>query len=59
MKNLRVRRIVPAMGLSTLTLGVAALAAPVFAADAPKMEPFVLSKDCSQYSGAVRASARS
>jgi hypothetical protein len=40
-------------GLSALSLGIAVLATPVAAADAPKMQPLTLSKDCSQYSGAM------
>ena len=38
------------------TLGVAVLASPAFAADVPKMQPLMLSKDCSQFSGGVPSS---
>ena len=44
---------VKGMSLTTLAFGVAAFAAPVIAADAPKMQPLTLSKECSQYSGGV------
>jgi hypothetical protein len=41
------------MGLATLALEVGVFAAPALAADAPKMQPLTLSKECSQYSGGV------
>jgi hypothetical protein len=53
MNKARVQWMFAAKGLLTFSLGVAAVAAPVFAADPPKMQPFTLSKDCSQYSGGV------
>lgn len=44
---------VKGMSLTVLTFGVAIFAAPVIAADALKMRPMTLSKECSQYSGGV------
>jgi hypothetical protein len=41
------------MGLAALALAVGVFAAPALAADAPKMQPLTLSKECSQYSGGV------
>lgn len=38
-------------GLATLAITASGFAAPVIAADAPKMEKLTLSKECSQYSG--------
>ena len=43
----------PNAAIATLASGVAAFAAPAFGADAPKMQPMTLSKECSQYSGGV------
>ena len=40
-------------GLATLAITASGFAAPVIAADAPKMEKLTLSKECSQYSGGL------
>jgi hypothetical protein len=42
-----------AAAIATLAAAVVAHAAPAFAADAPKMAPLTLSKECGQYSGGV------
>jgi hypothetical protein len=53
MKISRVQSMFLGTGLATLALGGAVFAAPALAADAPKMQPLTLSKECSQYSGGV------
>ena len=39
--------------VATLVAGVVTFTTPAFAADAPKMQPLTLSKDCGQFSGVV------
>ena len=43
----------PPLALAASVLAASVLAQPVIAADAPKMRPMTLSKECSQYSGGV------
>jgi hypothetical protein len=42
-----------AASIQAVAVGIATYAAPAFAADDQKMQPFTLSKDCSHYSGGV------